>query len=189
MPLSHKQLRQHLRQQRQSLAPSQQHLHSVRIAIRIQPFIASHSTIASYSSIGSEVSTNYLHKLLLRRGIKVLLPIVQAEHKLVFVSWNKNNSFYNKYGIAEPRYSAARLVPLSAINTLVVPLLGFDQQCHRIGMGGGFYDRLLKKQHRARLLGIAYKQQQLRRITPQPWDQNLQAIITPRQGLVRLRQK
>ena len=39
---------------------------------------------------------------------------------------------------------------------VIVPVLGFDKQCRRIGYGGGFYDRTLQHMERAIKIGVAY---------------------------------
>ncbi len=66
----------------------------------------------------------------------------------------------------------------------MMPLVGFDADCNRLGMGGGFYDRTLDylRWHRAwnrpRLIGLAHACQQVARIEPQPWDIPLEAVVT-----------
>ena len=181
--------RRTLRNQRQRLSTLQRQLYAVRVAVATQTKIPSNHTAASYASIAPEVSTHYLHKLLIRKGITVLLPIIQTGNTLAFIPWNKGRQYKNAYGIQEPRFTRSRQRQLRSINTILVPLVGFDQQCQRIGMGGGYYDRLLAKQHSAKTFGLAFQQQQLRHIQPQPWDQALHGVITPRRQFTRLRQK
>ncbi|GEO05710.1 5-formyltetrahydrofolate cyclo-ligase [Adhaeribacter aerolatus] len=48
----------------------------------------------------------------------------------------------NKWGIPEPR--GAEAIPVEKIDMVLVPLLAFDQQGHRVGYGKGFYDRFLE---------------------------------------------
>ncbi len=67
---------------------------------------------------------------------------------------------------------------------MILPLVGFDADCHRLGMGGGFYDRTLGylriRTHwrRPRLFGIAHELQKVPRIAAQPWDIPLDAVFT-----------
>jgi 5-formyltetrahydrofolate cyclo-ligase len=62
--------------------------------------------------------------------------------------------------------------------------VGFDVECNRLGMGGGFYDRTLsylrQRTHwrRPRLIGIAHACQRLDRIDPRPWDIPLDGVAT-----------
>jgi 5-formyltetrahydrofolate cyclo-ligase len=76
------------------------------------------------------------------------------------------------------------------LDLMLVPLVGFDGACNRIGMGGGFYDRTLaylrRRRHwrRPRLIGIAHECQRVDRIDPRPWDIPLDAVVTE-QGVYR----
>ncbi|MGV3559845.1 5-formyltetrahydrofolate cyclo-ligase [Larkinella arboricola] len=49
----------------------------------------------------------------------------------------------NRYGIPEPSPTSSFVVHHSAFDMILVPLLAFDQRGHRVGYGGGFYDRFL----------------------------------------------
>ncbi len=63
-----------------------------------------------------------------------------------------------------------------------MPLLGFDAEGNRLGMGGGYYDRsfAFKQSHinTPILLGFAYDFQQVDTLTPEPWDIRLDIIAT-----------
>jgi 5,10-methenyltetrahydrofolate synthetase len=63
---------------------------------------------------------------------------------------------------------------------LIVPVLGFDPGCYRLGYGGGFYDATLAARvPRPQALGVAYASAALPTIFPQPHDVPLDAIVTP----------
>ncbi|GAA3981395.1 5-formyltetrahydrofolate cyclo-ligase [Hymenobacter antarcticus] len=49
----------------------------------------------------------------------------------------------NHWGIAEPEAAAATEVPAAAFDAVLVPLLAVDAAGHRVGYGGGYYDRFL----------------------------------------------
>lgn len=61
---------------------------------------------------------------------------------------------------------------------IIVPILAFDSSRHRVGFGGGFYDRLLEAHPKAQKLGVAYDFQQVPKIPVEPHDQPLGAVIT-----------
>ena len=66
-----------------------------------------------------------------------------------------------------------------------MPLVGFDEAGHRIGMGKGFYDRTFafrrNKRRQPALVGLAHECQQVAGgITPSVWDVSLDALATPR---------
>jgi 5-formyltetrahydrofolate cyclo-ligase len=90
-----------------------------------------------------------------------------------------------RYGIEEP-LSRDR-PPLRQLDIIFVPLVGFDSQCNRVGMGKGFYDRLLAvrrsapRLRRPLLVGLAYDCQQVTRLLPQPHDVRLDFVVTESQ--------
>lgn len=94
----------------------------------------------------------------------------------------------NRYGIVEP-YSR-RLMNARWLDVLILPLVGFDGQGHRLGMGGGYYDATLaflrrrRIWHKPHLLGLAFECQRVGNIPSEPWDVRLNAILTEK-GLLR----
>jgi 5-formyltetrahydrofolate cyclo-ligase len=60
---------------------------------------------------------------------------------------------------------------------LLVPLLAFDAQGHRLGHGGGFYDRTIAA-FGVRAIGIAYAGQEVETLPHEPHDMKLDAVLT-----------
>jgi 5-formyltetrahydrofolate cyclo-ligase len=92
----------------------------------------------------------------------------------------------NRYGIPEPVAPGELLEPFQ-LDLVLVPLLGFDRRGHRLGHGGGYYDRsfaFLNEQVRPTeplLVGIAYDFQELEIVNEEPWDVALDFIATNRE--------
>ena len=90
----------------------------------------------------------------------------------------------NRYGIPEP--VDRRSLRARQLDLLVMPLVGFDADGYRLGMGGGFYDATLAyMQHRRhgrkpRLVGVAYECQRADALPHDPWDMPLDAVLTER---------
>lgn len=90
----------------------------------------------------------------------------------------------NRLGIQEPTSPLRLRTRARRLDLILVPLVGFDADCHRIGMGGGFYDRTLgptrkrSRRHHPRLIGIAHECQRLAAIAPNPWDVQLDAVVS-----------
>jgi 5-formyltetrahydrofolate cyclo-ligase len=96
--------------------------------------------IASYHSVGSEVSTSRLHELLASRAVGLALPRVHG-NRLEFIRVDTHTRMHRSaFGIDEPDGDA---IELSAIDLIVVPGIAFDKRGYRLGYGGGFYDRFL----------------------------------------------
>lgn len=91
----------------------------------------------------------------------------------------------NCFGIPEPVHRRTDRRSANQLDMILLPLVAFDAAGHRIGMGGGFYDRTLAFTKRRRpwrrplLIGLAYDFQQVARIKDNPWDVALDAIATP----------
>jgi 5-formyltetrahydrofolate cyclo-ligase len=89
----------------------------------------------------------------------------------------------NRYDIPEYHNHRGR-VRARDLDTLFVPLLGFDMRGYRLGMGGGYYDaslaHLTLRHHwrRPRLVGVAFEAQKLAEIPSDPWDIPLEFVIT-----------
>jgi 5-formyltetrahydrofolate cyclo-ligase len=70
------------------------------------------------------------------------------------------------------------------LDLVLTPLVAFDKNCQRIGMGGGYYDRtfsfLRARQQllKPKLVGLAFACQQVPEIPANPWDIRLYSVIT-----------
>jgi 5-formyltetrahydrofolate cyclo-ligase len=81
-------------------------------------------------------------------------------------------------GIPEPRPDLPAVRP----DVVLVPLVAADRNGHRLGQGGGHYDRTLaalRAQGPVLAIGLAWDMQIMPDIPASPWDQPLDAIATP----------
>jgi 5-formyltetrahydrofolate cyclo-ligase len=97
----------------------------------------------------------------------------------------------NAYGVAEPVTSASARVDSRHLDAILMPVVGFDRNGNRLGMGAGYYDRALRhlrdgsrRWRRPRLVGIAFACQQVERIVPSAWDIPLDFVVTERGTVV-----
>jgi len=87
--------------------------------------------------------------------------------------------------IAMPTSSKSEPLPEHKFDLIIVPVLGFDKQCHRLGLGGGWYDRFLANQPQALKIGLAYQAGYIEDGLPhEPHDIALDLIITEK-GIIR----
>ncbi len=141
--------------------------------------IAPAAVIAGYQPIRDEADPRGLMSALGRRGHVLALPVVPAANAaLIFRKWNEGEALRpNAYGIAEPLPSAAEIIP----DVLLVPLLAFDAVGHRLGYGGGYYDRTLDFIRASRpvlAVGIAYAGQEIAQLPREAHDHRLDWIVT-----------
>ena len=93
-----------------------------------------------------------------------------------FYSWNLNDPLYvNKYGIPEPK-SIKKLIP----SILLIPMVAFDNNLNRLGYGGGYYDRFLKKNERKNIIkiGLAISCQEVKKLPTNIYDKKMDYILT-----------
>jgi 5-formyltetrahydrofolate cyclo-ligase len=190
-----KHLRQALRASRRALSRRSQREHARLVArlLRREKRYRLARRIAAYWPSDGELDPRPLLKDALEDGKAVYLPVLsrriggRSRIKLRFVRWIAGETMRpNRFGIPEPTRSGRHIRPARHLDLILVPLVGFDGACNRIGMGGGFYDRTLaylktrRYWRRPRLIGIAHECQRLERIEPRPWDIPLDAVVTER---------
>ncbi len=142
---------------------------------RLKPGVA-----ALYKALGAEIDPRPLGDTLLRKGWRLALPaVIDLEGPLEFRAWTPRDRLaHDLAGLPAPLDSAAPVAP----SLILVPLLAFDRLGHRLGQGGGFYDRTfeaLRRSGRAPpLVGLAFSGQELDAIPHGPLDQPLDGILT-----------
>ncbi|MEM8547803.1 MAG: 5-formyltetrahydrofolate cyclo-ligase [Pseudomonadota bacterium] len=141
------------------------------------------NTIALYCATPDEVNLDALTHAALRHGKRVLVPLIMRDRRLRLIEITAATRWrHNQFGIPEPLprwHQPARAGYLPDL--CLVPLSAFDQYCHRTGMGGGYYDRLLGNSTRStktRFMGVGFGVQQVARIATRSWDVRLHAIAT-----------
>ena len=109
-------------------------------------------------------------------GAVCSLPVVvERKAPLLFRTWRPDRPLEKGVaGIPIPA-DGDPVIP----DVLVVPMIGFDRKCHRLGYGGGYYDcTLASLANRPRVIGIEYSQTTLHTIHPQPHDILMDVVIT-----------
>jgi 5-formyltetrahydrofolate cyclo-ligase len=84
-----------------------------------------------------------------------------------------------KVGIPEPTTPPFE----GDIDVIIVPAVAFDKEGNRLGRGGGYYDRFLKKQSHATFIGVGYDFQLVDEVPVRKHDQKMHRIILPSQTI------
>ena len=143
------QLRQQIRKTRANLTALQQQQAEDSITQQALAFIEERNAqhIALYVSFDGEISTDKLIKILWAQGKQVYLPVLHPfnPNHLLFLRYLPDTPMLkNKFSIWEPKLNVQNVLPLDELDILFTPLVAFDKQGNRLGMGGGFYDRNLQ---------------------------------------------
>ena len=172
------QIRKSVREMRNNLSKKQQLLAAQSLKMNfIQQLKANKPNkkehIAIYLVNDGELDTSLLINELWNLNHDVYLPIIHPFNgaNLLFQRYEKNSPMKaNRYGILEPKLNCSEICPLPALDYLLMPLVAFDKQGNRLGMGGGFYDRTLARLHeqdwqKPQLIGLAHECQKVESIT------------------------
>ena len=186
------QIRAEIRNTRKNLSNNQQIIAAQSLKMNFIQHLKSEKTtnskhIAIYLSNDGELDTSLLIKELWSLNHTVYLPIIHPFNgaNLLFQRYEKNSPMRaNRYGILEPKLNCSQICPLPALDYLLMPLVAFDKQGNRLGMGGGFYDRTLARLHeqdwqKPQLIGLAHECQKVETLPIESWDVPLKTIITP----------
>lgn len=179
-------IRQTIRQRRLSLTPAEQEIFAVQAAERMLAFepVIRAQTVALFLSFDGELNTTPLIKALWQAGKEVYLPVLHpfSPGNLLFLRYTpQSNLVTNRLKILEPKLDVRDVLPLNKLDVLIAPLVAFDANGQRLGMGGGFYDRTLQhwQQHGLYPVGLAHDCQLVDILPVEQWDIPLPAVVTP----------
>lgn len=179
-PTGKSSLRSELRERRVALSATKRQRAAVAASLHAReiPGWATARNIALYIAADGEVDTAPLAALCRRAGAQLFLPVMQAGKSLAFAHWHPASRLVqNSYGIAEPPADAAR-IEVAELDIIFLPLVGWDREGGRLGMGGGYYDRTLEGKRGPLLVGLAYSVQEVSRIPREDWDVPLDCVLT-----------
>ena len=93
----------------------------------------------------NEIDTKLIIQIIQGKDKNVILPKVNLEENTMtnYLLTDSTLLKVNKLGVSEP-ISGIEIKPVQ-LEVVFIPLLSFDKSGHRVGYGGGYYDRLLKK--------------------------------------------
>ena len=179
-------IRERLKEKRKNLTKKQSSELSRAIFLRIirSSWIQEHSNIGIYYALNGEADTLKLIEFLWSNNQNAFLPVMH-HNSLLFGNFAPNSDLNeNTYGIPEPELTKENQVSALELDMVFVPLVAFDQDGYRLGMGGGYYDRTFEKKLKDQkpttplLVGLAYEFQKQNNLVYQPWDVPLDMVVT-----------
>ena len=139
--------------------------------------------IASFLSIKSEISTDFINELVESEGKILCLPVIlnDVDQGLIFKCYSKGEKLVEgKFNVKEPQNSKIYLPEV-----IFTPCLAFDLDGYRLGYGGGFYDKTISYlegiNHKFITIGIAYDDQKVKKVIRNNFDKKLNYILTEKQ--------
>lgn len=178
-------LRNAARAARAAMNPDERERASKKIAdtvIRSSWFRRS-AFIGCYLPMNEEVDTWPLIDRAWRRKKRIFAPVIGKNFALQFCELSAESELvFNQYGILEPQ--DGEIIEIRSLDIVITPVVAFDADGNRIGMGGGYFDRafsfLKHRKHlfHPKLIGLAFSCQRVEKITPSPWDIRIFRIIS-----------
>ncbi|OGT49725.1 MAG: 5-formyltetrahydrofolate cyclo-ligase [Gammaproteobacteria bacterium RIFCSPHIGHO2_12_FULL_41_15] len=175
-------LRKILRQRRTNLSDIDRKNFSLDIAKKLyeQKSWQIATKIGFFFSQHSEVQTASIIKHGLEQNKLCYLPVL-SEQQITFHAYRSGETLIkNRFNISEPNALTAPKINPNELDIILMPLIGFDERCNRLGQGGGYYDRCLQdlKNRRPILIGLAFECQKTGSIPTESWDIPVNYIIT-----------
>ena len=133
--------------------------------------------VGGYYPVNFEIDDLELLKKFEKNKFNISLPVTKKNFQMDFYKWSFSDPLkVNKYGIPEPETKNI-VYP----DVLLVPLVAFDKNLNRLGYGGGYYDRLIKKLSKKKKImkiGLAFSAQKIDKVPTNVYDQKLDYIVT-----------
>jgi 5-formyltetrahydrofolate cyclo-ligase len=183
-------LRAALREKRAAIPASDRIAASTALIAHLEaiPEFLTDTNVAGYWAVAGELPLASVMGGLRARGQVYHLPVIDDQKRMRFAPWLPGMEVApNRFGIPEPTDRAHPHLAPDAMDVVLVPLLGFDRQGHRLGFGGGYYDRAfeylrdLERPGKPLLVGVGYALQEIDRIEPRDWDVPLDYVATERE--------
>jgi 5-formyltetrahydrofolate cyclo-ligase len=139
--------------------------------------------IACYFATESEFDTTPIINAIWRAGKNCYLPCLanDARNIINFATYREDDILVkNRYLIMEP--FGTEIIPAENLDVILLPLTGFDLHGHRLGSGGGYYDRTLatlsQPHQKPYFFGLGFQLQQVQELPHDHWDISLDGVLT-----------
>jgi 5-formyltetrahydrofolate cyclo-ligase len=177
-------IRQILRQRKEAMIPEDRLEKSKRICHHLMRLIRNGETVMVYTSKEKEVNMIPTISTLFERGNPVIVPIIVKDDISLRLSYLRDFSVLvpSTFGVPEPIGNEI-LATGKNVDTIILPMLGFDRTGGRIGYGAGYYDRFLAKNQNVRKIGIAFACQEYDNLPADENDIPMDSVITE-EGIV-----
>ena len=183
-------LRRHFRALRRAIGAVERRraAHAVARRLAATGLLRPGARIALYLVHDGELDPEPILRIARRRGARIFLPVITraaagrmrvAPFDCPARAWR-----HNRFGILEPGAIPRLHRSAADLDLVLLPLVAFDRHGHRLGMGGGFYDRALALRarrggfRRPKLIGLAFDCQEAESLASAAWDVPLDAIAT-----------
>ena len=185
-------LRAEILSARRALAPQLHDAEAHALCGHLPSFIGSGETACAYVPVGSEPGSLEMIDSLLRRDVRVLLPVAHHDAAglpapLLWGEYRPGGLVAARCGLQEPAEPWLPADAIAAASVVLVPALAVDRTGVRLGRGAGFYDRSLPlAAPGARLVAVVRDDELVEELPAEPHDVRMTHALTPNGGLSRV---
>lgn len=174
---SKKEIRQRIRRERAKMVKARWILDTQRIAAAVinHPWFVTESDLYIYVDYNNEVGTRTIMEEAYRRGMNVWVPRVTGDTMLFCRIQGKDDLKPGAYGILEP---TGKEIGDGKQGLMIMPGVAFDEKCHRIGYGKGFYDRYIESHKNLRRMAVGFEFQVFGEVPYEEYDICPEILIT-----------
>jgi 5-formyltetrahydrofolate cyclo-ligase len=151
-------------------------------AVLDHPFFKGSRALMCYVATEHEVQTEAIIGKAIKSRCTVTVPCINPETEVldaVEIRDPSKDLVVGKHGILEPRIDIRKPFDVSRLDLILVPALAFDRKGHRLGRGGGYFDRFLKTLPReAKRVGLGFDFQLLDEIPTEDHDMVVNFVVT-----------
>ena len=147
------------------------------------PEYAQAARIAVYFAVNGEISLDLVIDQALAQGKQIYLPNLDQKTLRFSPYFRQQKMRINKFKLPEPDVGEEEMLEPETLDLVLAPLVVFDADGNRIGMGGGFYDRSFAFRKDATrtspvLIGVAHELQKVEQLIAESWDVQLDMVVT-----------
>lgn len=166
---------------RKAIEPDQRKIRSEKLCRKIidSEFYENAEIIMIYKAAAGEVMLDVLEKDALSKKKKLCYPLCVNKTDMKALMPKDENAFVSgAFGIMEPDKNNALEISPEDIDLIIAPCTAFDEECRRIGMGAGYYDRYLPKCNKAYVAAAAFEVQKTQNVPTDIYDKTLNAVVS-----------
>jgi 5-formyltetrahydrofolate cyclo-ligase len=141
------------------------------------------TTVAGYLGYGSEPRVTHALQTAISQGKRVLLPQLQPDGDLTWMAWDGNQNSLTRAGNVMEPIGTGRFETIAEANLIITPALAVDRGGHRLGQGGGSFDRALARASTAISVALIYDHDLVDHLPAESHDRVVSIAITPTQTI------
>lgn len=169
---------------RREMEQAEREAASAEICRKLQTFsmVSNQKVVFSYMAMPEEADLSAFHQWAVEKDIVLAFPVTKGNGIMEAYApqwpceWERD-----RYGILIPPAESSRLIRPEEIGLILTPCVAFDEDCGRLGYGGGYYDRYFARCPGAVRLAVAFETQRVPQVVRDHFDILMHGILTEKQ--------